>query len=194
VQERRALGAVEALRSMAAPIAARRGGRTAEVPAVDAVPGDVLVLAEGDVVAADERLLTANDLEVDESLLTGESLPSDRAVAAVPDPVAPVGDRRCRCMVHGGTLVLHGSGTTVVVATSEEGAIGGISRLLHSARVPVTPLQRRLTRLGRALSAITITGCALVAVLGLLRGQPGTWCWSPRSASPPPRSPSRFPP
>jgi P-type Ca2+ transporter type 2C len=171
VQERRAVGAVEALRSLAAPTATvRRGGRRIEVSTAEVVPGDLLVLVEGDVVAADARLLDAYELEVDESLLTGESLPSARDVLPVADATTPVGDRRC--MVHGGTLVLHGRGLAIVVATGAQSQIGGISLLLARTRSPITPLQQRLGRLGQVMSVIAIAGCLLVAALGLIRDQP----------------------
>jgi Ca2+-transporting ATPase len=171
IQERRALGAVQALQDLAAPLATvRRGGVTISLPAADVVPGDLLVLAEGDVVAADARLLSASSLEVDEALLTGESLPSARDPQALAEAAAPLADRRC--MVHGGTLVQHGHGLGVVVETGEHSQIGTVSALLSSARTPLTPLQRRLDRLGRTLSLVAVVGCAAVAVLGLWQGQP----------------------
>jgi Ca2+-transporting ATPase len=170
VQERRALGAVDALRSLAAPSArVLRSGRVTDVPTATVVPGDVLVLAEGDVVAADARLITADALQVDESLLTGESLPADRSDRPVA-PAAPVADRHS--MVHGGTLVVHGTGTAVVVATGADSAMGTISTLLTHTAPPATPLQVQLARLGRQLSLIAVVACALVAALGLLDGQP----------------------
>jgi len=171
IQERRALGAVQALRSMAAPTATvRRDGVNHQVATSDVVPGDLLVLAEGAVVAADARLLDEQELEVDESLLTGESLPASRDITALADPDTPTADRRC--MVHGGTLVVHGHGLAVVVATGENSVIGGVSTLLAAARSPVTPLQRRLNRLGRVISAIAVGGCLVVGLLGLSQGQP----------------------
>jgi len=170
IQERRALGAVAALRAMAAPAArVRRDGRVVEVAATDLVPGDVLILTEGDVVGADARLLEANDLTVDEALLTGEALPAERTAEPAGDSATPVADRSS--MVHGGTLVVHGSATAVVVATGVRSAIGGISVLLEQAETPVTPLQRRLARLGQILSAVAVVACVAVAALGLLRGQ-----------------------
>jgi Ca2+-transporting ATPase len=171
VQERRALGAVQALRSMAAPVATvRRDGARHQVASADVVPGDLLVLAEGDVVAADARLLEEQELEVDESLLTGESLPVSRAVVPLAAADTPTADRRC--MVHGGTLVVHGHGLAVVVGTGRNSVIGGVSTLLAEASSPVTPLQRRLDRLGRVLSAIAVGGCLVVGLLGLAQGQP----------------------
>ncbi|MFI5960087.1 cation-translocating P-type ATPase [Cryptosporangium sp. NPDC051539] len=170
VQERRALGAVAALRALAAPTArVRRSGTVRPLEATGLVPGDVLVLSEGDVVGADARLCDAHDLTVDEALLTGESLPSHRSVEPVGTAAAPVADRAS--MVHGGTLVVHGSGTAVVTATGARSAIGGIADLLAGTEIPVTPLQRRLARLGRGLSAVAVGACAVVAGLGLLRGE-----------------------
>ncbi|MFB9317248.1 cation-translocating P-type ATPase [Cryptosporangium minutisporangium] len=170
IQERRALGAVAALRAMAAPSArVRRDAHVLEVAATDLVPGDVLILTEGDIVGADARLVEANDLTVDEALLTGEALPSTRSAEPTGGVGTPVGDRSS--MAHGGTLVVHGSAAAVVVATGVRSAIGGISVLLEQAETPVTPLQRRLARLGRILSVVAVVACLLVAALGLLRGQ-----------------------
>jgi Ca2+-transporting ATPase len=168
-QERRALGAVDALRALAAPSArVLRSGRVTDVPTATVVRGDILVLVEGDVVAADARLLTADALQVDESLLTGESLPSDRSAEPVRGDI-PIGDRHS--MVHGGTLVVHGTGTAVVVATGAASAMGAISSLLRDTAPPATPLQLQLARLGRLLSVVAVAACVVVAVLGLLDGQ-----------------------
>ena len=170
IQERRALGAVAALQALAAPTArVRRDGRVTDLPATDLIPGDILVLTEGDVVGADARLIEAHQLTVDEALLTGEALPSARTLDVVGDAATPIADRTS--MVHGGTLVVHGTGIAVVVATGKHSAIGAISVLLEHATAPVTPLQRRLARLGRILSVGAVGACLLVAGLGLLQGQ-----------------------
>jgi P-type Ca2+ transporter type 2C len=170
LQERRAAGAIEALRSMAVPSAVvRRAGHRRTVPAASVVPGDVLVLAEGALVVADARLLEASGLEVDESVLTGESLPSRRDPAPAPS-TAGVADRRS--MVHAGTLVTHGSGIAVVVATGAQGALGSIARLVGTVAAGPTPLQRRMSGLGRGLALLAIAGSVLVGVLGLLQGRP----------------------
>jgi P-type Ca2+ transporter type 2C len=171
VQERRAVGAVAALSALATPRATvRRAGQSVRLDTPEIVPGDVLLVAEGDVIAADARVLEAHDLQVDESLLTGESMPADRDPDAEAPPDAPVGDRAG--MLHAGTLVVHGTGTAVVVATGVATQLGHIARLLHEHAAPATPLQRRLAALGRRLSLVAAAGCALVVILGLLRGQP----------------------
>jgi Ca2+-transporting ATPase len=171
VQERRAVGAVAALRSLTTPVCTVvRGGAAQRVPTPDLVPGDLLRVAEGDVVGADARVVTAHDLQVDEALLTGESQPAQRRPGPPCDPAAAVGERAT--MLHAGTLVVHGTGTAVVVATAAHTELGRIAGLLHERTAPVTPLQRRLGTLGRQLSAVAVAGCALVVVLGLLRGEP----------------------
>jgi P-type Ca2+ transporter type 2C len=169
-QERRAIHAVAALRQLSAPSArVLRNGVGTRVPTRDLVPGDVLLLATGDVVGADARLVTARELQVDEALLTGESLPSDRVPGVLATDV-PLADRTN--MVHAGTLVAHGTGQAMVVATGAASAVGQVASLLATRRSPATPLQRRLAHLGRWLSAIAVAACLLVVVLGLLRGQP----------------------
>ena len=171
VQERRAVGAVAALRTLSTPQSTvRRDGTAQRIPTSELVVGDVLEVAEGDVVGADARLIATHELQVDEALLTGESLPTARDPDSDCRAEAPVADRAT--MLHAATLVVHGTGTAVVVATGLATQLGHIARLLHERSAPDTPLQRRLAALGRRLSAVAATGCAVVVVLGLLRGQP----------------------
>jgi Ca2+-transporting ATPase len=170
LQERRAVGAVAALRALVTPHATVvRDGTPQRVVATDLVPGDVLRIAEGDVVGADARVLTAHALQVDEALLTGESQPVDRSPDAECAAAAGTADRTT--MLHGGTFVVHGTGTAVVVATGSDTELGRIAGLLRERTAPDTPLQRRLTTLGRRLSVLAVAACALVVVLGLLRGE-----------------------
>ncbi|MEK6439083.1 cation-translocating P-type ATPase [Pseudonocardia sp. T1-2H] len=171
LQERRAVGAVAALRALTTPEATVvREGVARRITATGIVPGDLLRVVEGDVVAADARLLTTDALQVDEALLTGESQPSDRDADRRCAADAGPGDRVT--MLHGGTLVVHGSGTAVVVATGTDTELGGIATLLHEHTAPVTPLQRRLARLGRMISVGAVAACAAVVALGLVRGEP----------------------
>ncbi|MGQ0480266.1 MAG: cation-translocating P-type ATPase [Pseudonocardia sp.] len=170
-QERRAVGAVAALRALTTPHATvLRDGVSRRVATAEIVVGDVLRVTEGDVVGADARLLTAHDLQVDEALLTGESHPARRDPDAACAQSAPIGDRVT--MLHGGTHVLHGTGTAVVTATGSATELGRIAALLRERAAPDTPLQRRLAALGRRLSLVAALGCALVAALGLARGEP----------------------
>ncbi|MGY1704834.1 cation-translocating P-type ATPase [Geodermatophilus sp. SYSU D00697] len=171
VQERRALRAVAALGQLVAPSArVLRGGRDRWVPTRELVRGDVLRLAAGDVVGADARLLRSTRLQVDESLLTGESLPVDRSAQVVARPGTSLGDRAG--MVHAGTTVVRGTGEAVVTATGAASAVGRVASLVQGAAEPLTPLQRRLARLGRQIALAVGVACVLFVVSGLLRGQP----------------------
>ncbi|MFJ6351949.1 cation-translocating P-type ATPase [Streptomyces sp. NPDC092046] len=156
-QEIRADDAVAALSALTAPHArVRRDGIVRDLPAAAIVPGDVLLVGEGDIVAADAALAEASALLVDESMLTGESVSVDK------DPGATLS---------GGTVVVRGRGVAVVEATGASSALGRIAALLDERREP-TPLQRRLAALGRVLAAVTLALCVLVFALGLVRGLP----------------------
>ncbi|WP_336033094.1 cation-translocating P-type ATPase [Geodermatophilus sp. FMUSA9-8] len=170
VQERRALRAVAALSDLVAPSArVVRGGRDVWVPTRDLVRGDVLRLTAGDVVGADARLLSGTGLQVDESPLTGESLPVHRDADTISPAGAPLAERSG--MVHAGTTVVRGTGVAVVVGTGAASAVGRVAALVER-RSPMTPLQRRLARLGRQIAlAVAVAGVLFVAS-GLLRGQP----------------------
>ena len=168
LQEWRAARSIEALDAMLADDAAVvRDGRLQHVAAADVVPGDLLTLAAGDRVAADARIVAARLLEVDESPLTGESLPVAKQEAAV-DTAAPLGDRSS--IVHGGTLVAAGTATAVVVATGRRTELGRIADLLAQTRPLETPLTRSLAGFSRALSGAICAIAVLLAVVGLVRG------------------------
>ena len=146
----------------------RSGGERA-IDADTVVPGDLVVLAEGDRVAADARLVSGNALEVDESTLTGESLPlakHPRAVAAD----TPLAERAS--MVYAGSAVTRGRAHALVCATGPRTELGGIEQLTATARAPVTPLERRLARLARQMAVLGVVLTVTLAALLLLRGQP----------------------
>ncbi|WP_347057411.1 cation-translocating P-type ATPase [Blastococcus sp. HT6-30] len=143
------------------------GGGQEEVPATALRVGDVLLVGPGDVVAADARLLEAEDLEVDESDLTGESLSVAKSVAATPG--AEVGDRTC--MLFDGTTVLAGRGRAVVVAVGEATQAGRAARAAGGA-APPAGVQARLAELTRAVLPLTLAGGAAVTALGVLWGRP----------------------
>ncbi|MFB6562797.1 cation-translocating P-type ATPase [Streptomyces sp. NPDC056400] len=156
-QEVRADHAVAALSAMSAPGArVLRDGAARDLPSTLVVRGDVLLLAEGDIVAADAQLTQAAALLVDESMLTGESVPVDKA----PDS-----------RLSAGTVVVRGRGVATVTATGTASALGRIASLLEGDR-QATPLQRRLASLGRILAAVILALCVLFFALGLLRGLP----------------------
>lgn len=170
LQEYRAEGAVLALRSMTAPRArVQREGHSVLLPASDIVPGDLLVLEAGDVVAADAHLLLAHTLSTNEAALTGESAPVAKGI----EPTAantPLAERRD--FVFLGTAVATGTGWAEVVATGMQTQLGRIAYLLESAEEPVTPLQRRLARVSQLLVYVCGGIVVLVALAGVLRGWP----------------------
>ena len=171
VQEYRAEHAIEALRTMAAPVAkVLRDAQETEVPAREVVPGDVLVLRAGDRIAGDARLLEAVNLEVQEGTLTGESLSVGKQVEPIPDPELAIGDRRN--MVYAGTAATYGRGLGLVVGTGMATEFGQIAEMLATVEAGRTPLQDNLDRLGRLLARAAVVLVAVIVGLGLLRGQP----------------------
>lgn len=171
VQEYRAQKAMEALKKMAAPYAAViRGGEAASVPAAELVPGDIVVLEAGTLVPADLRITEAALLRTEEAALTGESVPVDKQVPAIPDPGLSLGDRRN--MAYSGTTVAYGRGMGVVTGTGMATELGKIAGMLQEEEEVKTPLQRRLTVFGKKLAWAVLAICAVVFVFGLLRNEP----------------------
>ncbi len=169
-QERKAEKSVRALMQLAAPTSTvRRGGRLVEVRGEDLVPGDVVVLESGVRVPADLRIVEATALEVDESLLTGESRPVGKTVEPVrPDALAA--DRTC--MAHMGSAVASGRGRGVVVATGVRTQLGQIAESIRTEIEPETPLTRRMRRFANII-AVAVGGAAVAAfALGLAVGEP----------------------
>ena len=164
VQERQAERAVAALRRMAAPTAhVVRDGGDARIPAEELVPGDVLILGEGDAVGADGRLLRTASLTTAEAPLTGESEPVLKQAARLP-AAAPLGDRIN--MVFSGTAVTRGRGRAVVTATGMHTEMGRIATLLGRTKEDRTPLQRETELVGRTLGiAVVIIAIVVVATI-----------------------------
>jgi Ca2+-transporting ATPase len=171
VQEYRAEKALRALKQLAALKArALRDGAIATVPAAELVPGDVVLLEAGTIVPADLRLTEAAQLKVEEAALTGESHPVEKHVGALDAADLPLGDRTN--MSYSGTTVTYGRGRALVVSTGMATELGRIATLLATTEEVRTPLQRRLARFGRQLSAAAIAICVLVFALGIARGEP----------------------
>ncbi len=169
VQEFRAEHSLESLRKMLFPTCVvRRDGRLVQIEAVELVPGDVVVLEAGNQVPADGRLLLAEQLQVDESALTGESLPTSKRTDPLPAGDAAVGDRWCMAFMN--TLVTRGRGELVVTATGVQTELGVLADLIARTPEVATPIQRQLAQLGRRLAAIGGVAVAVYLLLGLLRG------------------------
>lgn len=168
VQEAGAERAILALRRSLDHVASVvRDGREQVVPVDVLVPGDLLVLREGERVAADARVVAEEGLEADESALTGESLPVEKQADAV-DVAAPLAEQAS--MVFAGTAVTRGRGRAVVTTTGQATELGSVARLTAEAKPPPTPLQRKLAALSRAMVALGVVLTALLAAGMLLRG------------------------
>ncbi|MTV27376.1 HAD-IC family P-type ATPase [Nitriliruptoraceae bacterium ZYF776] len=170
VQEHRADRSVDALLELATPTSVvRRDGRRVEIDARELVPGDVVVLASGDRVPADLRLLRCTELEIDESLLTGESAPAAKHADAVP-PATGVADRTGSA--HLGTSVTTGRALGVVTAIGPSTELGRIAEGIRSAQRPRTPLQQRMHRFAHVIALVVGVSTVATFLLGLALGQP----------------------
>ncbi|MCC6614193.1 MAG: cation-transporting P-type ATPase [Anaerolineae bacterium] len=167
--ELRAVRSMEALRKLGQVTSrVRRDGEIRELDAERIVPGDILLLDGGDVVTADARLLEAAKLQVNESSLTGESIPVDKSVGAL-EPGTPMAERTN--MIFKGTAITRGSGEAVVTSTGMDTELGRISALVQTAEDETTPLEERLGQLGRRLATLTIGIAVVLTILGLLNGR-----------------------
>jgi Ca2+-transporting ATPase len=171
VTESRVERILTALQNATVPHAVvRRDGAEVLVPAASLTPGDIVVLRAGYDVPADGRLLSGDGLAVDESPLTGESMPVAKSPAALCAANAPLGDR-CN-MVYAGTAIAEGWGLACVTGTGKDSEIGRIRALVAETTAPPTPLEKQLDRLGRNLVGASLACCAAALGLGLLRGFP----------------------
>ena len=167
-QEGQAEKAMEALLEMAAPRAkVRRNGKIETIPACDIVPGDILLFETGDKVPADIRLLKSVNLKVNESALTGESVPVEKQIAPVPED-AIIAERVN--MLFMSTIITSGRATGVAVLTGMETEIGKIATGLEEVKQKDTPLQRNIKKLSQYLVFVFLGVSALLVVVGLLQG------------------------
>jgi len=170
IQESRAENALSALAgTMVAETTVVRQGEKRRVPSPELVVGDIVLLQAGDKVPADMRLLRCRDLQVDESALTGESLPVEKAVVPIASDVI-LADRIN--MVYGSSMVTYGQATGIVIATGDETEVGRISQLIASAEVLETPLTRKIEHFSHILLYVILGLAAVTIVVGLLQGQP----------------------
>ncbi|MCD6490283.1 MAG: calcium-translocating P-type ATPase, PMCA-type, partial [Thermodesulfobacterium sp.] len=169
VQEYRAEKAMEALSKMASPYAVViRENKTKKILAEELVPGDIVLLEAGDIVPADIRLLEAHQLKLDESPLTGESVPVLKHTEPILEKNVPISEKKN--MVFKGTLVTNGRGKGVVVATGMNTELGKIAKMVQEEETK-TPLQKRLADFGKKLGIATIVICFVIFALGVLRGE-----------------------
>ena len=166
-QEYKASRAMEALKQfLVQKVKAKRNGQVTEVEIEHLVPGDLILLEEGEKVPADARLLEVHALRADESMLTGESTTVDKNAAPLPAG-ADLGDRLN--MVHAGTTVVRGAGQAVVTATGMQTELGRIARALAETETPVTPFEREVDKLSRTITAAILVLVAAVPAMLYLR-------------------------
>jgi len=169
IQESKAVKAIEALaRTMTTEATVMRAGEKRRISAAEIVPGDIVLLQSGDKVPADMRLIRSRDLQVDESALTGESLPVNKSTETLGRD-ALLADRLN--MAYTSTLVTYGQAAGVVVATSDKTEVGRISQLIEAAGEMETPLTRKIARFSHILLYAILALAAITFAAGLLRGQ-----------------------
>ena len=164
VQEGKAEDALKAIRQMLSPNAmVLRNGKQLSIPSKELVPGDIVLLQSGDKVPADLRLFRVKGLQIQESVLTGESIAVEKVTDSVPLE-SMIGDRRC--LAYSGTLVTHGQGTGVVIATGVETEIGHISTLVADVESLTTPLLRQMAQFGRWLTLAILAIAIITFIFG----------------------------
>ena len=172
VQESKAEKALEALQQMTTPKSlVRRNGEVIEVNSEDLVPGDILIIDAGRFIPADVRLIESANLQIEESALTGESVPSEKnADFITKDEKIPVGDKENMAFMS--TMATYGRGEGVVVGTGMETEIGKIAKILDEDESTLTPLQIKLDELGKILGYIAMGICAVIFVVGIIQKRP----------------------
>ena len=171
IQESKAEKALDALKKLSSPNArVIRDGEQKLIQASKLVPGDIILIEAGDFVPADARIIESASLKVDESALTGESVPSEKSADAIVKEEASIGDRHN--MVFSGCGVSYGRGKGVVVETGMKTEMGKIAGLLSGEEDTQTPLQHRLAVLGKYLGIAALIACAVIFLVGLIEGIP----------------------
>lgn len=171
IQESKAEKALDALKNLSSPHArVIRDGKETVIDAGLLVPGDIIRLEAGDFIPADARLIRSVSLKCEESALTGESVPSEKNADFVAAANAPLGDRSN--MVFSGCSITYGTATAIVTATGMNTEMGKIANLLDSEPNTQTPLQQKLSQLGKYLGILALAACAVIFAVGLANGIP----------------------
>lgn len=169
LQELKAQSSLEALNKMSSPHSkVLRGGQVEEVVSTDLVPGDIVVLDTGDIIPADLRLIETANLKIQESALTGESVPVEKNVDILEDTEIPLGDRSN--MAFSTSTVTYGRGKGVVVSTGMHTEVGKIAHMLQATEATETPMGKRLEQLGKVLGYVALGICGFIFLVGLLYG------------------------
>ncbi len=170
-QEKKAETSLEALKNLAAPLSkVLRDGVISEINTKELVPGDLVILETGAVIPADLRLIEAVNLKIQESSLTGESVPVEKKTDVLAGDEIALGDRINMAFSSG--MVTYGRGRGVVIATGMKTEVGKIANMLESSEETETPMSRRLNQLGRLLGIVALIICGLIFLVGILYGNP----------------------
>lgn len=169
IQESKAEHSLEALKNLSAPkTIVKRDGELKEVSSEDIVPGDIIIIDAGRYIPCDLRLIETANLKIEESALTGESVPVDKdATLILEDKNVPLGDQKNMAFMS--TLVSHGRGIGVAVGTGMTTEIGKVASLLKESKKELTPLQRKLEHLGKLLGIVALGICSLIFFIGVLQ-------------------------
>jgi Ca2+-transporting ATPase len=169
LQERKAESSLEALRNLsAAESVVLRNGAIKEIPTKDIVPGDIVIIETGVIIPADLRVTEAVNLQVQESALTGESLPVTKQTGSIGDGAVALGDRTN--MGYSGSIVTYGRGRGVVISTGMRTEVGKIAEMLQQTPDTETPMSKRLELLGKTLGIASLIICGLIFLVGVLYG------------------------
>lgn len=168
-QEKKAESSLEALKKLSAPnTQVIREGETKEVPTEELVPGDIVVLETGDIIPADLRIIEAINLKIQESSLTGESVPVEKNTTKIDDSDIALGDQSNMAFASG--IVIYGRGRGLVTSTGMKTEVGKIANMLQDTVDTETPMSRRLEQLGKILGIAALAICAVIFVVGILYG------------------------
>lgn len=171
IQESKAEKSLEALKSLSTPKAiVKREGELKEIPSEEIVPGDIVIIDAGRYIPCDLRLIETANLKIEESALTGESVPVDKEANIIfKDPKTPLGDQKNMAFMS--TLASHGRGVGIAVNTGMNTEIGKIASLLKENEKELTPLQKKLDKLGKYLGLAAISICAVIFLIGFIQGR-----------------------
>lgn len=169
IQEKKAESSLEALKNLAAPVTkVLRDGSASGIPTRELVPGDMVILETGDIVPADLRLTEAVNLKVQESSLTGESVPVEKSTEPLSSADVPLGDRVNMAFSSG--MVTYGRGQGIVVSTGMKTEVGKIADMIQQVDDTETPMSRRLGQLGKVLGIAALIICGVIFIVGVLYG------------------------
>ena len=169
VQEMKAQSSLEALNRMSSPhTKVLRGGQVTEVVSTEIVPGDIVLLDTGDIIPADLRLIESVNLKIQESALTGESVPVEKTAVQLQEKEVPLGDRDN--MAFSTSMVTYGRGKGLVVATGMQTEVGKIAHMLQHTEATETPMGKRLQQLGKVLGYVALAICVVIFIVGVSYG------------------------